>query len=267
MAQLDAVMAHLVPQLDTIYLDSMLFAGDQQEIGSRITQLQAHGLRCFLNAAPVLRTRELAFYQREWMQDLLGQLDGVLVHTMDELAWFRDFFEKHHPSAVVAGDDSLYAYNSVASAYLTELGVRRQTLPAELNSRELAAFDRPGSELNLYGYQPLMHSAQCVVRNTKGCTGKPEILHLKDRKGICFPVWNRCPFCCNTIYNSVPLQLGGCRSEVAALAPDYLRLSFTVEDREETERILLAYVQIFFGDGVCTTDLTGTKGHFKRGVE
>jgi putative protease len=128
-----------------------------------------------------------------------------------------------------------------------------------------------------------MHSAQCVTKNTKGCTGKPEILYLQDRKKARFPVLNRCAVCCNTIYNSVPLALGGCRSEILALGPASIRLSFTIESARETEQILRRYHALLMAeypneaadDSLCRgkgqpfpdTETAGTRGHFKRGVE
>lgn len=218
---------------------------------------------------------------------ILEQFDGFLLHTIDELSWARDYIQRstaccaasNRPEhsmehtgfafqemPILAADDNFYTYNRTAAQFLKKLGITRITLPAELNYRELSMLDTKGTELNVYGYQALMQSAQCVTKNTKGCTGYPEILHLRDRKRAEFPVLNRCNICCNTIYNSVPLQLGDCRKEIRQLQAGYVRLTFTIESAQETRQILQQYTDLLFGEEAAA-DLEGTRGHFRRGVE
>lgn len=289
-AQLEALLEFEDTEIDTVYLDSLLLAtlfgayGKQaqkstgQETGreqdavlraeSLMEQLKRRGWNCFLNTPAVLRDRERAFLADPRMQTILCKMDGFLLHTVDELSYFEDYIRKNGLSAKLAADDNLYAYNRRAADFLRDHGVGRFTLPAELNHRELGEFGRENAELVVYGYQALMQSAQCVMKNTKGCTKVPAITYLKDRKNAEFPVLNRCPFCYNTIYNSVPLMLVGCREEILRLSPAYLRLSFTVESGEETKRILQGYGRLLSGE--TPTDGfsgAGTRGHFKRGVE
>ena len=78
----------------------------------------------------------------------------------------------------------------------------RFTAPLELNSRELEEKGICGEELMVYGNIPMMVTAQCLKKTLEGCTGRPELLWMKDRKGKEFPVKNHCRFCYNTIYNS-----------------------------------------------------------------
>ena len=114
-----------------------------------------------------------------------------------------------------------------------------------------------------------MHSAQCVTKNTSVCTQMPECGYLKDRKNAEFPVVNRCVTCCNTIYNSVPLDLSGCRKEIEALSPNYVRAVFTVESGEETAAVLDRLKQLYVGGRMlfAPDGQDGTRGHFRRGVE
>ena len=86
---------------------------------------------------------------------------------------------------------------------------------------------------------------------------------MKDRKQSLLPVRNRCVTCCNTIYNALPLDLGGCEKEIQALAPESLRLSFTIENGEEMGAVL----ERFGKAGLRQGDTGGTRGHFRRGVE
>lgn len=281
--QLQAVMEFCDSGIRTVYLD--LLAAHQNgkldfsRLESAMSQVRQRGYQCFLNLPPVFRKRDRELFQSDQMKRLMGKADGCLVHTLDELAYLRDRW----PRLPIAGDDTLYAYNRRAASFLREQGLERRTLPAELNFRELLALSESGgfhaapeppyafpeaaaceTELTVYGRQPLMHSAQCVVKNTRGCTARPETTWIRDRKQARFPVVNRCMSCCNTIYNSVPLELGGCEKEIRALAPDYLRLSFTVETAGETKEVLARYSGRLYSGEAFTG---GTRGHFRRGVE
>ncbi len=271
-AQLEALFEFKDIEINTVYLDSLIFGGmtdPEQRAGQLVQRVKDRGWRCFLSCPEVLRERERAFLTGDLMQTVMREMDGFLLHTVDELAFFRNYVRENGLSAILASDDDLYAYNSRAAGFLRRHGVERFTLPAELNFRELLALDTSPAELNVYGYQALMQSAQCVVKNTDRCTKIPKTTYLKDRKNACFPVLNRCPFCCNTIYNSLPLMLCGCRAELARLAPEYVRLSFTVESKAETAHVLRACADILTGEESAEASMfeRTTRGHFRRGVE
>lgn len=259
--------------VDTVYLDTLLLgspggASDAAQI--MVRQIRERGWSAFLNFPPVFRDLDRALFQSEGMQQLMQQVDGFLLHTIDQLAFIQAFLRENEKEAVLAADDGFYAYNRRAAAFLKEQGIGRIILPAELNYRELRGLDTEGAELIIYGYQPLMQSAQCVLKNTKGCSHTPAVTYLKDRKKAEFPVLNRCIVCCNTIYNSVPLSLYGCKKEIEQLSPSFVRLSFTIESKEETKRILKKYSRP--DEELCRRDAQGpdqegTRGHFRRGVE
>lgn len=84
-------------------------------------------------------------------------------------------------------DHSLYSWNSAARDVFLQLAPERDTVPLELNRSELFARDNHHSEAMVYGYLPLMTSAQCVHANTEKCDRKRGILYLKDRYGKYFP--------------------------------------------------------------------------------
>ena len=144
----------------------------------------------------------------------------------------------------------------------------------ELNSRELepvlASCRGLGltSELIIYGNAPMMVSAQCITNTVKGCTHKRGTLMMKDRTGAVLPVKNHCSFCYNTIYNPAPLSLLGSEKLVRRLMAERLRLQFTVEGTEQTEKVLDAFIGSFvYGRDVEAPFRDFTRGHFKRGVE
>ena len=123
-------------------------------------------------------------------------------------------------------------------------------------------------ELLAYGYLPAMVSAQCIVRTTKGCTRRPEVLRMRDRTGKELPVKNHCRFCYNTVYNPSPLSLLGQERIVERLKPSVLRLAFTIESSQQTREILDAFADHFrYGKDTPAPFEDFTRGHLKRGVE
>ena len=167
---------------------------------------------------------------------------------MEEVSWLKE--EKIElPFAL---DASVYAWNREAVHTLKEMGPEFITMPWELNSRELKAVakacERDGipGELVIYGHAPMMVSAQCVVKTLKGCTAKREHLIMKDRTGAGLPLKAHCNFCYNTILNPLPLSLFGNEEAVRELNMASLRLSFTREGKEETQKILEAFCCFFY---------------------
>ena len=118
----------------------------------------------------------------------------------------------------------------------------------------------------VYGYQPLMVSAQCLLKTTGKCTEKPGYYELEDRKHKKFQVHNVCAFCYNLIYNSVPLYLMDVVSEVMQIGAAGMRLQFTGETAETVRRMISDGVRAAKGEHV-TAAGDFTKGHYKRGVE
>ncbi len=270
-AQLEALFAYakeskdwVCEKLASVYLDAQ-FLDDPNGCAQYAQRIQAFGWQCFLSFPPVFRRKELELFGKADIRSVLRRMDGFLLHTADEAAWIQRFLTDEGMQAVLVGDDTLYAYNNRAAAFWNRQGIRRRTLPAELNVHELADLPMQDAELIVYGYQPLMQSAQCVVKNTSGCDQSSRTVRIQDRKGAVFFVRSRCLFCCSTVYNSVPLELGGCMQEIGRLSPAFLRLSFTVETYEETLQVLQRYAKASVpGKAV---QFSGTRGHFKRGVE
>ena len=162
-------------------------------------------------------------------------------------------------------------------AFWKEQNILRTTLPLELNEKELRHRNNSGSEMLIYGYLPLMESAQCVRKNLLGCDRKESFMVLKDRYGkefvsacVCDPRktgnTEKKRYCYNILYNSIPFGLlKECR-QVRALGVSALRLSFTMESPEETDRIFREFSDVYLS-GQKPADREYTKGHFKRGAE
>lgn len=267
--QLQAVLQVRPLALSAVYLDLLAvctgrYRADAKRLEELLALVHEQGLLCYLNLPPVFRKGDRELLEETRMHQLLPSFDGFLLHTLDELAYLRAAGIR----AELIADDTLYAYNRRAETFLREHGVGRLTFPAELNFRELQGLTGQERELVVYGHQALMHSAQCLIKNTTGCRNTPSKHWLKDRRKAEFPVLCRCTGCCNTIYNSVPLELISCQREIDALKPSVFRLSFTVESGAETEAVLARYGAWLDGAPASgETAAESTRGHFRRGVE
>lgn len=96
------------------------------------------------------------------------------------------------------------------------------------------------ADLFLYGYQPLMVSAQCVKNNLRGCDKTPSWLTLKDRYNANFFVHTSCCDCINEIYNGKPLWVGNEAGILNDLHPSVIRFHITRENEVQVKEILNA---------------------------
>ena len=113
-----------------------------------------------------------------------------------------------------------------------------------------------------------MVSANCIVRTAYGCEKRARRLMLRDRMGNLMPVMNECRYCMNTILNSRPVSLLSEREAVMKLAPAHVRIDLTVENAEETGKILDAFISGFLKNTKTEEpEPLYTKGHFRSGVE
>ncbi len=167
-------------------------------------------------------------------------------------------------------DANIYTMNNRAESFWIEKGILGDTVPLELNAKELAHRNNKNSELIVYGYTPMMVSVQCVQKTMDRCNHACAQYTLKDRyqkefHGVC-----SCEFCYNTIYNALPTSLLKEKEKAEKLGVEAYRLSFTTETEKETEKIVRAFVEVYLRgqkpDGWMQTEET-TKGHFQRGVE
>lgn len=271
-AQLSPVLAR--DEISVVYLDADGFGPDQwRDIADRCHN---RGKQCWLALPQIFRSHAQRYLGDS--RHLLCQagFDGVLIRALEETVWLKDLMEQEMPGFPLpfGMDASVYGWNSRSARVLASVGASMLTMPWELNSRELepvlASCRGLGltSELIIYGNAPMMVSAQCITNTVKGCTHKRGTLMMKDRTGAVLPVKNHCSFCYNTIYNPAPLSLLGSEKLVRRLMAERLRLQFTVEGTEQTEKVLDAFIGSFvYNRDVDVPFRDFTRGHFKRGVE
>ena len=241
------------------------------------TVLNCHerGKECLLLLPHIYRAEAKRYFDAHLRELSEAGFDGAVIRAWEEAEliarWRREgvFFPK-----ITVFDHGLYSFNSLSEEWMEQMlpgETIRFTAPLELNSRELEEKGIRGEELMVYGNIPMMVTAQCLKKTLEGCTGRPELLWMKDRKGKEFPVKNHCRFCYNTIYNSSPLSLLADRSLIERLGPSVLRLSFTTERPGRIREVLKAFSEEFISgtEKGGAPELSGefTRGHFKRGAE
>ncbi|MBS6914132.1 MAG: U32 family peptidase [Clostridium sp.] len=241
------------------------------------TVLNCHerGKECLLLLPHIYRAEAKRYFDAHLRELSEAGFDGAVIRAWEEAEliarWRREgvFFPK-----ITVFDHGLYSFNSLSEEWMEQMlpgETIRFTAPLELNSRELEEKGIRGEELMVYGNIPMMVTAQCLKKTLEGCTGRPELLWMRDRKGKEFPVKNHCRFCYNTIYNSSPLSLLADRSLIERLGPSVLRLSFTTEQPERIREVLKAFSEEFISgtEKGGAPELSGefTRGHFKRGAE
>lgn len=228
------------------------------EIADDIRLVTSNGKKIYIILPAVCRDKTYNFLLSK--QDLLGQsaISGFVVKNYEELGWCLDKF----PDREIITDHNLYTYNDYAVNAYHELNISLDTMPLELNGREIARRSNADTEMIVYGYYPLMTSAQCVHRNTSKCDKCKQITYLKDRYNKLFPVKNMCNECYNVIYNTLPTMLLNDIAGIKESKIHNLRLMFTVEDAAETREILS-----YFENPSLKRRGEFTNGHYKRGVE
>lgn len=253
--------------VDTVYLDCMLYTRENliRKLSEDIDRVQASGKKAFYVFPFIFRQQTSLFYEKIMPELKKLPLDGIMVRSLDEIAFIKEWGNENWQ---MVSDSNLYTYSNEAAEYFYRLGMMQDTIPVELNRKEILRRENSRSEMIIYGRLPLMITAQCIHKNTLGCMHQPKVLNLKDRYSVYFPVKNFCPECYNVIYNSLPVCLFKEDVTVKKIAPAAVRLSFTTETEEETEQILTIYGDIYKNGGILgQMPMECTNGHFKRGVE
>ena len=253
--------------VDTVYLDCILYTRENliRMLSEDIDRVHASGKKAFYVFPFIFRQQTSLFYEKIMPELKKLPLNGIMVRSLDEIAFIKEWGNENWQ---MVSDSNLYTYSNEAAEYFYRLGMIQDTIPVELNRKEILRRGNSRSEIIIYGRLPLMITAQCIHKNTLGCMHQPKVLNLKDRYSVYFPVKNFCSECYNVIYNSLPVCLFKEDVTVKKIAPAAVRLSFTTETEEETEQILTIYGDIYKNGGILgQMPMECTNGHFKRGVE
>lgn len=271
--------------IETIYIDDEL--GLQDEVRRYLSRYR-RGRRYFLAMPYIFRMADMETWEA-FYAEAERFYDGVLIRNWESYQWLLC----HGYEKEICSDSNLYVFNRYGKTFMKKQGIDKYTAPAELNVRELKRLDIQDAALQVYGYQPVMVTANCIQNTVGKCKmggqdtrlwsrnqkaeaflrceqfkGESEYLYLRDRYQKRFAVRRHCRYCYNVIYNSAPLFLGDQTEEIKGLMPGELRLDFTVETQTQAREIIRLCADAFLHRKKVTPPQTEyTRGHFKRGVK
>ena len=243
-----------------IYVDCTMFPRiwEKDSYVEWITKVHAAGKEIYLVMPYIFRERTRKQYEAAYNRIFGAGWDGILIANYESFA----FLKEHGYTGRIMTDYNLYEFNQESRKFWKEKGVFEFTAPVELTERELQDLRVKDGEVIVYGYLPMMVSAGCIQKTTRGCLKKSGQTTITDRYRNPFVVKNECDYCYNILYNYVPLYLGDRMEEVYQIGPGRIRLMFTTERQQEVRQILSAYFE-----GKELPEGTYTRGHWKRGIK
>ena len=243
-----------------IYVDCTMFPRiwEKDSYVEWITKVHAAGKEIYLVMPYIFRERTRKQYEAAYNRIFGAGWDGILIANYESFA----FLKEHGYTGRIMTDYNLYEFNQESRKFWKEKGVFEFTAPVELTERELQDLRVKNGEVIVYGYLPMMISAGCIQKTTRGCLKKSGQTTITDRYRNPFVVKNECDYCYNILYNYVPLYLGDRMEEVYQIGPGRIRLMFTTERQQEVRQILSAYFE-----GKELPEGTYTRGHWKKGIK
>lgn len=243
-----------------IYADCTMFPRiwEKDSYVEWITKVHAAGKEIYLVMPYIFRERTRKQYEAAYNRIFGAGWDGILIANYESFA----FLKEHGYTGRIMTDYNLYEFNQESRKFWKEKGVFEFTAPVELTERELQDLRVKDGEVIVYGYLPMMISAGCIQKTTRGCLKKSGQTTITDRYRNPFVVKNECDYCYNILYNYVPLYLGDRMEEVYQIGSGRIRLMFTTERQQEVRQILSAYFE-----GKELPEGTYTRGHWKRGIK
>lgn len=250
-AQLDTLIGY--DCFDVFYLDFDMYDRNTliQQFADDVKCLTKRNKKVYLMLPTIFRADSSDYFVSIAKELDKVNFEGFVVKNYEELYLTENLFT----GKKVILDHNMYTFNDVSKSAFFEHGVSGDTVPLELNSREIMHRNNIGSQMIVYGYYPLMTTANCVHKNTKGCDKKQKLIYLKDRYNKSFAVCNNCKECYNTIYNSLPTMLIKNISKLKEAGIRSFRYSFTIETPKQIKAVMDDKVAEY------------TNGHYKRGVE
>lgn len=250
-AQLDTLISY--DCFDVFYLDFDMYDRNTliQQFADDVKCLTKRNKKVYLMMPTIFRADSSDYFVSIAKELDKVSFEGFVVKNYEELYLTENLFTDKK----IILDHNMYTFNDVSKSAFFEHGVSGDTVPLELNSREIMHRNNIGSQMIVYGYYPLMTTANCVHKNTRGCDKKQKLIYLKDRYNKSFAVCNNCKECYNTIYNSLPTMLTKNIGKLKEAGIRSFRYSFTIETPKQIKAVMDDKVAEY------------TNGHYKRGVE
>ena len=206
----------------------------------------------------IVREREIPKLKLQ-LKDLRDMgIRDVLVGNIGLLIAAREAGMKVH------GDFGLNIYNSRSLAVCRELEMSSACLSFEMTMPQIRDLSKAiPCELLVYGRLPLMVVEHCLIKNRTGqCTCNQGPVKLTDKTGAEFPIIKDGDSCRSVVLNGKKLSWLDRQEDLSKLGAWAVRLYFTTENGQETDRVLEEFLQPEpFDPGSCT------RGLYLRGLE
>ena len=244
-----------------IYINSTIERDffETDEVFDYVKEIILSGREVYLGMPYIFREDALSYFKK--YIDKLNLFTGFLIRNFEEYKFIKD-----NGFTNIVLDKNMYVFNNESKAFWEKEGVVNFTAPLELNHLELERLGIDNAELIVYGRIPVMISAQCIKKTSKGCDKVPELINMSDRTGEKYTVKNCCGFCYNVVYDTKPLYLLDMKEELAMLNSYAYRIELSTESYKEAENIINICVDSLYKDISTNMDVEHTRGHFTRGV-
>lgn len=240
-----------------------------EELGLLISECNSSNIEPYIALPRIIRKPN-----EKWILQALDYLKeyrikGMLVRTIDAYE-----LVKNYKNIII--DYTINTFNNEAIRCWESKFINKIAISPELNYNELSKLYTNKLEIVLYGYLPLMISAQCIHTLSKeGCNSPiSSTVLLKDRKNIIFKSIKDCKSCTHTIYNSLPIVLIDKYKELKSIGITKYRLEFLDEASTAIKDIMDYTFKIKSGEPLSSNDLEKiiplshyTRGHYNRGVK
>ena len=268
--QLERVLA--LSEADLLIVDASCGLKDPERIRG-----ERKDLRVYLQLPHMMRENKAD--KQKALLETAESFDGIVIRNMDQIGLLKE--DSSVSFLPVIGDSFLYAYNSEAISFYRQLFPEMQfILSDELTDAEAVRMMNGSSVFSpfegfiykVYGYQPLMITAQCIRKNYHGCKQGPVIVSYTDERKNRFYAAAECDQCMNVIYNGQPTDmLDKLKAEkdvfsIDGTKYDQILLDLTIETGKETEKVLQKLKDILSGRQV-KPEGSFTRGHHYKGAE
>lgn len=174
-AQLDTLIGYEC--FDVFYLDFDMYDRKTliQQFADDVQSLTKRNKKVYLMLPTIFRADSSDYFVTIAKELDKVNFEGFVVKNYEELYLTENLFT----GKKVILDHNMYTFNDVSRSVFFEHGVSGDTVPLELNSKEIMHRNNIGSQMIVYGYYPLMTTANCVHKNTKGCDKKQKLIYLR----------------------------------------------------------------------------------------
>ena len=238
-----------------IYVEDFIF-NDTNKFFTLLNKAHNHNKKVIYSCVRFLHLEKENIFKKSIINLMDHDIDGFMIRSYEEYFIINELLKdkfsdgKEYNKFDIIFDNTIYTFNSYSFESIrnfidsTDENITF-TYPYELKFEQLKNLNNfENNEIIVYGRMPVMVSANCVIRNSKGCSKKNEKTYIKDELNNKFHVATNCRYCQNTIYNSVPTSLYGVFDKVSQIDYSSVRLDFTDENSELTCEIIKYFYEL-----------------------